>query len=432
MKPEPTAVEYTTGDDIDGRYELRRDVGTGGAGRVFEAVHRFTGRTVALKIVMPNAPPAVREELRARLMREARALAHSRHPNIVEVLDGGVLKDGAPFLVMEMLEGRTLEGLLAARGRLAVEDTLGLALQLCDGLEAAHAAGVVHRDVKPSNILVVHDHAKREVIKLVDFGIAHMKAPDGDKLTGIGALIGTPAYMSPEQLLALEDVDAQSDVYSLGVTLFECLTGEVPYVGSYQRVLLQVCSNAPVPTLASRRPDIPSDLSGVVDRAMARSRKDRYSDIKELRVALQRSMPGSHRDTHFFNGRPAVALKAPAARPAEQRRLVRVPYATPIQLALGGVVIDARTEDISTGGALVICRQTCPVNVLGTIKFASPIEGKIVSIGAVVRWVRAARSEDPEGPRAVGLEFQDAPAPVVASIARYVDLMTRPPTEQQA
>jgi len=414
--------QYAVGDDIDGRYELRREIGAGGSSRVFEAVHRFTRRSVALKVVTPGVFGVTREELRARLVREARALASLRHPNVVEVLDGGVLEDGTPFLVMEMLEGRTLEGLVASRGQFSVEDTVGLALQLCDALEAAHAVDVVHRDVKPSNILVVLDYLGREQTKLVDFGIARVVAPGEDKLTTIGAVIGTPAYMSREHLLGLDDVDAQTDVYSLGVVMFECLTGRIPFAGNYARVLLQVCSDDPVPSARVARPEVPADLEAVIRRAMAPERSVRFATIGELRHALKTAVLGAHKQTFLLGPKPAERASLPPRPQDQRRRLVRAPYVTPVRLVVGEITIDARTEDISTGGALIICRQICPTNH-GVLRFALPIEGTIVALDVQVRWVRAARADDPEGPRAIGVEFVNPPSDIVPLIGRYVELM---------
>ncbi len=348
------------GDVIDGRYELRRDLGQGAAGRVFEAVHQFTGRSVALKISAATGPEKMREEFRARLKREARALASLRHPGIVEILDGGFLPDGAPYLVLELLDGRTLEGLIAARGRVSPDDAVAFALQLCDSLDAAHAVGIVHRDVKPSNILIVHDHAGHEVIKLLDFGIARVDSARAEKLTGIGALIGTPAYMSPEQLLALDDVDKRSDVYALGVTLFECLTGRMPYEGNYQTVLLHVCSPEPVPSVGDLEPSIPMALVDIVKQAMSKERNDRFPTMKELKRALRTSLLSTRAQTYFFCRPPSHEASPPTAQPAQRRKLVRAPYVTPVHLMVGDISIDGRTEDISTGGLLVICHQNLP------------------------------------------------------------------------
>src|SRR6185436_2352458 len=175
-----------------------------GIAAVFEAEHLFTGRSVAVKLL--NGKHSGNTESRERLLREARALTLARHPNVVSVLDAGKLDDDMPYLVMELIEGRTLAGILAARQRLAVADAVRVAIQLCEALSAIHERGVVHRDIKPSNVFVARDEIGREVVKLFDFGIATLSgaAPGvaDKKLTQIGAVIGTPEYMSPEQLIA--------------------------------------------------------------------------------------------------------------------------------------------------------------------------------------------------------------------------------------
>jgi serine/threonine protein kinase len=426
--PERTKrVELKVGDVVGGRYELRRELGRGAGGVVFEAVHRFTFRSAALKVLSPDIPRHLVTEQCTRLVREARALASVHHPGIVDVLDGGVLADETPFIVLEKLEGRTLEGLLAARGKLMREDAVAIALQLADALDALHRVEIVHRDVKPGNIFVVRDRDGVERLKLLDFGIAQVRASDQDKLTGIGALIGTPAYMSPEQLLAL-DVDARADVYALGVTLFECLTGRLPYEGNYQSVLLQACANdMPVPKVTDFAPEVGADLSRVVERAIARKPDERIGSALELGRALYGAMPAARSRT-FFLGPPPIPKFGPAAprpTPVQQRRKnPRAGYATPVQLQLeNGTVIDGRSEDISAGGMLVICRDMADAGGIANARFALPVEGKIVACQAHVRWVRAARPNEPQGPRAIGIEFIDVPEAMRASIARYVALM---------
>jgi serine/threonine protein kinase len=233
---EETHAPVQTGALLDGRYELRRVLGQGAEGTVFEAVHRFTGQRHAVKVA--SAPiPEGREWKRVRLLREARALGHIRHPNIVVITDAGV-SEGFPFVAMELLEGRSLESLLVTRGRFAVSDAVGAALQVCGALNAAHTVGVLHRDIKPGNIIVVRD-GDVERLKVVDFGTAKPTDPGAEKVTAVGALVGTPAYMAPEQLLA-QDVDERVDVYAIGVLLFECLSGTVPYEG-----LTRTCSWPP-------------------------------------------------------------------------------------------------------------------------------------------------------------------------------------------
>jgi serine/threonine protein kinase len=417
--------DIKVGDVVDGRYELRRDLGHGAVGHVFEALHRFTGRSVAVKVVAPEAAAtlAARDELAARLRLEARALASARHPGVVDVLDGGELPDGTPYFVMEMLEGRTLEGVIATRSKLPVAEAVALGLSLAEALGAAHAVDIVHRDVQPSNVLIVFDHARREVVKLIDFGIARVSARTGDKLTGIGAVIGTPAYMSPEQLLGLDDVDARSDVYSLGITLFECLTGRMPYEGSYQQVILDVCSTDPAPAVEAVEPSVPAPLAAVVNRATSKDRDARFSSMAELADALRAASPDAREHTELF-GRPPP--RGAAAAPAGRRKLPRAPYVTPVRIVMGDLTVDGRTEDISIGGMLVVCHQVCPTDRRATIRFALPVEGKVVAADVEVRWVRAARANDPEGPRALGVEFVHPGPDVVASIAKYVGFMMPP------
>lgn len=415
------------GDVVGGRYELRRDLGRGAGGMVFEAFHQFTHRSTALKVVAADVPRSQMSTLKARLVREARALAAVHHSGIVEVLDGGMLEDGTPFIVMEMLEGRTVEGIITTRGKLGREDTIAIGLQLCDALDALHQVGVVHRDLKPGNVFIVRDRDGVERLKLLDFGIAQIKGDNEDKLTSVGALVGTPAYMSPEQLLAL-DVDHRADIYALGVSLFECLTGHLPYAGNYQSVLLQVCSpDGKVPKVAEWAPDAGPELSLVVERAIARKPEDRFATAMDMGRALHAAIATPRLRT-FFLGAPPMPKFGPAVAPRpnpleQRRRARRAAYATPVHLITPGGTIDGRSEDVSEGGLLVICRSPCEANVRASVRFAMPIDGKVVGLEVHVRWVRAARPSEPQGPRAIGLEFVDLPEPMKASIAQYVALM---------
>jgi serine/threonine protein kinase len=418
----PAGDAPSVGDIIDGKYELRRDLGEGAGGVVFEALHRFTGRSVAVKLVAPDVPRAKLGELRTRLVREARALAAVRHPGVVDVLDGGVLEDGTPYVVMENVEGRTLEGLITARGKLSLDDTVAVVLQLADALGAVHEAGVVHRDLKPSNVLITRDRDGRERVKLVDFGIAQLApARDEEKLTSSGALIGTPAYMPPEQLLASDDVDARADIYALGVTAFECLTGSVPYLGTYPKVLMQVCGTGPPVRLPPE--SCSPELAAIVERAMARQREARFGDAGELARAIRALLPTAPERTLLLAPAPAPQVaQRPGQAPVEHRRSPRAAYATPIRITFpDGNVVDGRTEDISAGGLLAICQVACPSNVRVGLRFGLPIDGSLVSCEAHLRWVRSAGPDTVDGPRALGVEFIDPPAALRMSIARYVD-----------
>jgi serine/threonine protein kinase len=326
---------------------------------------------------------------------------------------------------MEMLEGRTLEGQLAARTKLSIPNTVGIALQLCDALAAVHRAGVVHRDVKPSNILVLRGSDDREQIKLVDFGIAKMDEPGSEELTGIGAVIGTPAYMSPEQLLGLDDVDHTTDIYALGVTMFECLSGSLPYTGNYPQVLLQATADSAPPSVRSVAPEIPLPLALAVDRAIAKSRASRYATVQDLAAALEAAVPGAPRTTSLLGPPPLPRREPQAPYEGHRRRAQRAPYNTPVQIVSADGTVGGRTEDISEGGLLVLSRAACVPDQRVVVRFAMPMDGKIVSLEADVRWVRVASAVADAAPvRAIGIEFVDIPAATRAAIGHYVWLMS--------
>lgn len=420
-------IALRVGETIGGRYELRRDLGCTARGLFFEATHRFTKRAVAVKVLPPDVRSGRGGELSARMMREARALSAIRHPGVVEVLDAAVLEDGTPYLVFEMLEGRTLEGLLATRGQLSPAVTAALAIQVCEALAVIHAAGVVHRNLKPGNIFVIPDAAGRDRVKLVDFGVAHVSDPREAKLTAAGAVLGTPWYIPPEQLLAENTVDSRVDLYALGVTMFECLAGRLPFEGTHKQVTLAVCGDGPRPRVIEFAPAVPPALAAVVDRALARARDDRFETATLLAKALEQALPSGPKPisilsppqvldaTPLREGAPAVKTEAP-----KSRETVRAPYSTSVRIVMDDGVIDGRTEDISAGGLLVISRDPCEANQRGEVRFALPLEGEIVSCSVVLRWVSSERPGRRGAPRAIGLQFVDPPSKVTATIARYV------------
>ena len=431
----PTSARL--GEIIDGKYEIVRDLGRGAAGVVFEAKHIFTGRSVALKMVLPQGSAAHSKDLEERLLREARALTIARHPSIVDILDAGV-SDKGPYIALELLQGRTLEGILAARGKISSQDAVGLALQLCSALDAAHAADVVHRDLKPSNVIIVRDAHGLERIKLVDFGIAQVRAPRDRKLTGLGALIGTPEYMAPEQLLALDDIDARADVYALGVMLFECLTGQVPYAGEYPMVLLSVTRPGPAPSVIPLCPTLDEALANVVEKAMAKRREDRFQSAAEFGRAIRAAVNGARPNTALLTPARRSANQPPplpkaaatptapqAANSNESRRAARAPYCTPVAiLTPDGKRWEGRNEDISAGGMLLVSNAQCVAGQKLRVRFATPVDGRLVTCTADVRWVRDARAGDQSGLRAIGLSFTDATPQMVASIESFVEFMT--------
>jgi serine/threonine protein kinase len=273
----------STGQILDGRYEVLAPLAEGGMGAVYRARRLLLGDEVAVKIILADSVvPAARE----RFMRESRACARLRHPHIVSILDFNIEPDGHPFLVMELLNGRSLKEEIAAAGRLSVGDVRRIVPTLCSALQFAHGQGIVHRDLKPANI-VAHEFTPGErVYKLVDFGLANIRESSAEaRLTAPHEFIGTIAYAAPEQLSGAV-VDPRSDVYSLGAVVFEMLTGRVPYPGDDPLTVLNGHLNARVPRPSSLAPELPAWMDVTVCRALAKDPEDRWNDIAELGRAL--------------------------------------------------------------------------------------------------------------------------------------------------
>jgi eukaryotic-like serine/threonine-protein kinase len=251
--------ELTPDSTLHGRYRIIGLIGRGGMGCVYRAQDLELAREVALKVLL--LPPAARPDLAARFGREARAMALLAHDNIVRIFDRFVA-DGLPFVVMELLHGQTLEALLA-RGALDIPLAVRIGAQIADALDTAHAHGVVHRDVKPSNVYI-EGGGGRERVKLLDFGLAKL-AMDVHSLTGPDEVFGTLRYMPPEQVKSSKEAGAPADLYALGAVLHEMLTGVPPFDGDSRLALYFKVINDPTPALRTRRPDAPYALAELVD-----------------------------------------------------------------------------------------------------------------------------------------------------------------------
>lgn len=308
------------------RYELLAKIGQGSFGGVYRARHVHTGQFVALKLAQASLDP----EAAARILAEGRAASSLRHPNVVGVLDCGVSETGDTFVVMELLEGRTLAEIIRTEGPLLPERALMIALAMLDGIAAAHDAGVTHRDIKPSNVFV----SNRDIVTVIDFGISKLRRASraGTSTTGQailtipGIAMGTPGYMAPEQLVDASAVDARADVYSVGATIYEMLSKRRPFeVSGFEEWMRRVETEAATP-LASVAPHLAPALCAVVDRALARDRDARWPTARALRVALDaaRTEPNSapypsaprasapQPSAHAAHGAPAPGLAAPA------------------------------------------------------------------------------------------------------------------------
>lgn len=282
----PTARIRPPEHVLAGRYAIRGEIGRGGCAVVYEAHDLRLGRIVALKLVKVGARDA---QAPARLAREARAAAALHHPNICALSDAGYLEDGRPYLVMERLHGETLTQMLYRVGKMAPIDAIDLALQLLSALAAAHAIGIVHRDVKPDNVFLLHRHGCAPFVKLLDFGMCRRATPqiaDDLTLTRAGQVVGTPEYMSPEQVSGKRDFDRRIDLYAVGVILYEALTGQRAFPGKDAREVVMSVLVRQVPALRSVRPDVPSALERIIARAMTRDAGVRYQSAEEFQQDL--------------------------------------------------------------------------------------------------------------------------------------------------
>jgi serine/threonine-protein kinase len=440
-------TEALVGETVDTRYELKRLIARGGMGLVFEAHHKFTRRSVALKLLATEHRE--QKETRRRLLREAHALTTVRHPGFVEVLDAGVCAEHGPYVAMEMLEGRTLDGILASRRRLSIADAVQIGRTVCSAIAHAHAHGVIHRDIKPSNVFVARNEIGEETVKIIDLGVAAVAEEQlqhhDRKLTKVHEVLGTPEYMAPEQLWG-QPVDVRTDVYSIGMSLYECLTGDVPYSGAYPEVLVQV-SNAPAPPdVRAQRRDVPAALAIVIENALEKDKNARFPTASELGRALVAAAagvdlaPSSLLTVSSEEEDPVVDFDDERARtiqlvrrkeeavtpasgphtsPAHRRQFVRAPYVTPVRVfSATGSEIHARSEEISEEGMLVVTPLSFPLGAPLRLHFASPGTGQMIQVSGSVRWLREAR-----GRSAMGIEFVDVPPILRRVVSDYVAML---------
>lgn len=274
------------GTTIANRYRIESLLGMGGMAAVYQARHLVTTRTVAIKILKPDLAWQ-NETAVEKFIAEARAMARLNHRHIIEVMDADLAENGVAFLAMQRLHGQTLDKVLEHSGPMKLERVADLLEQLCDGVEHAHNAGIVHRDLKPGNIMIEREGRGDEFVKILDFGIA--KALGGT--TSVSQPVGTLYYASPEQLTTGSDLDHRSDIYSLGVILFQMLVGEAPFddADSMERVLYQKL-NLPPPRLRDRRPDLPEAVEDVVMKALATPPTQRYHQATELARAFRHAI----------------------------------------------------------------------------------------------------------------------------------------------
>ncbi len=298
---ESQQIDPNIGTLVSSRYRVIRKIGEGGMGTVYEAMHEAIEKRIALKVL--HAEYSSSPEVLERFKQEAISASRIKHQNVIDVFDFGQLDDGACFIAMEYLDGMDLGDALQKRGAFPADDAIRIIVQICRALGLGHTRGVVHRDLKPENVFLQQTSEGDEVVKIVDFGIAQLKATDDPaqsaqaprqrRLTKTGMIFGTPEYMAPEQARG-QDVDQRSDIYAAGIILYELLTGAVPFLGESFLDVLNKHTMAQVPPMSEANPgvEVSRELQRVVYKALEKQPDDRFPTMKELSHAVLRTPEG--------------------------------------------------------------------------------------------------------------------------------------------
>ncbi|MBZ0185286.1 MAG: protein kinase, partial [Candidatus Obscuribacterales bacterium] len=325
------------GQILNDRYKVVEEVGRGGMSAVYRGVHELMDRTVAIKVLLPQL---VSDQISIkRFQQEAQAASHLQHPNVITVYDYGFVASGQPYLVMDFLEGESLSDIIRRDKQVTVKRMIPIFMQACEALEHAHQKGVIHRDLKSSNIMLIDFEGKKDFVKVVDFGIAKLMPSSGKQsqnLTQTGEVFGSPIYMSPEQCMA-QSLDARSDIYSMGAMMYEGLTGHPPLMGNSIIDTMQMHMSTPPKPFKDIRPDlkIPDALERVVLKALAKKPENRYQSMQELRDAME-GVSKLMEQEKLFGPQPPSKLGSRSARPpartasgAPQGPAVKGPPAAP-------------------------------------------------------------------------------------------------------
>jgi eukaryotic-like serine/threonine-protein kinase len=368
------------GDVLAGKYRIERVLGVGGMGVVVAAHHVQLDGRVALKFLLPEALGST--EAIARFIREARATVKIKNEHVARVSDVGQLENGAPYIVMEYLEGEDLSSWLAKHGAMPVEQAVDFVLQACEAIADAHALGIVHRDLKPANLFCVRRSDGEPSVKVLDFGISKIKTPGVPDLemTRTSSLLGSPLYMSPEQMSSSKGVDARTDIWSLGVILFELLAGRPPFLAETVTALAVKVTNEPPPSLRALCPDVDAGLEQVIAKCLEKDRAQRFQTLGELAVALKDFAPqhsrrsvdrvlGILRGAGLSDGLvPSSAVRA-GAGPAPKAGTTLQRTATSWERAAAGarsagkrlgVIVAAALVVVVTVGALMFRKSAAP------------------------------------------------------------------------
>jgi serine/threonine protein kinase len=372
------------GDVIAGKYRVEKILGSGGMGVVVAARHVQLDDKVALKFLRPVA--VEKPEAAIRFLREARAAVKIKSEHVARVTDVGTMENGAPYMVMEYLEGSDLAGWLKERGSLPVEQAVGFLLQACEALAEAHALGIVHRDLKPANLFLTKRPAGAAIVKVLDFGISKSVLPTADAdLTNTAAFLGSPLYMSPEQMQSSKSVDARSDIWALGIVLYELVTGTTPFQrDTFTEVVTAVLQHEPAP-FRPTSPEIPLAFEAVVGRCIAKDPAARFPNVAELAAALTPfGPPGSEASAQRIAQALGVGTPTPPL-PASGNAVVS-PSRRDVGVAVGATTSKPVAQDTPSIPELASRRKR---------RLSGPVAGLLVvsSVGAAfgVWWSTSTR-----------------------------------------
>ncbi|HSC88422.1 MAG TPA: serine/threonine-protein kinase [Polyangiaceae bacterium] len=398
------------------KYRVDRVLGAGGMGVVLAAHHLHLDQPVAIKTLLPEM--LVNEEAVERFVREARAAVRIKSEHVARVSDVGRLESGAPYMVMEYLEGQDLAQRLAEGGPLEVEQAVEFVLQACEALAEAHAMGIVHRDLKPANLFCVRRADGLLSVKLLDFGISKAaNAPGELGMTKTTAVMGSPYYMSPEQMLSAKNADVQSDIWSLGAVLFELLTGYVPFAADTLPELVLRVSSSPAPNLADLRTNVPLGLRDIVSCCLERDRSRRYANVAELAKALtpfghsERARNSSDRISRVIEA-AGLASSRPSHIALDQTQTHGTPPSAPIPGGQRGASATVGTFGQTAGPTLSSARRSGR-----GARLAFGLGGAVLLLGGALWYLLGQRTEPAGGLAPVAATPAPLPAPLPAQLS---------------
>lgn len=399
------------GDVLAGKYRVERVLGVGGMGVVVAARHIQLDTKVALKFLLPAMLGS--GEAVSRFAREARAAVKITSEHVARVLDVGVLENGAPYLVMEYLEGGDLGGWIKQRGALPVEQAVEFVLQACVAVADAHGLGIIHRDLKPANLFCIRRSDGQLIVKVLDFGISKTVdlsgSDSGMGMTRTNVVLGSPLYMSPEQMQTPKAVDALTDIWALGVILYELVTARVPFDGDTIAEVAVKAATQPPPSMSTYRSDVPPGLEDVIFRCLAKDRRNRYRNVAELALAL---LPFAPRRAKASVERISGIIQA-SGLSASALALPESPPMVGTLLAPGTVAPVGRTAISQASGGR---KNTFLVGSLGAVAILCVI-AVVAFVGRTPRAPTPSPASAPEPTPVTTVAVIDPPAPSQAALA---------------